>query len=87
MTEAVASALAVQVGRDTAGRLVSDAARRAAAEGLTLRDVLLATEQVVAVLDAEAIDAALDPAARLGIAGIAVDEVVRQLGRRTAGTS
>jgi 3-carboxy-cis,cis-muconate cycloisomerase len=82
MAEAVASALAAQLGRDTAQQLVTEATRRAAAESVSLRDALLATEEVVAVLGPAGVDAALDPASRLGIAGVVVDEVVRQFGRR-----
>jgi 3-carboxy-cis,cis-muconate cycloisomerase len=85
MAESVASRLAGPMGRTEAHRLVAAVVRRTAENVTTLHDELLADPEVSGHLDAAAVEAALDPRARLGIAGVAVDEAVRRLGRRTAG--
>ncbi|MEO9136279.1 MAG: 3-carboxy-cis,cis-muconate cycloisomerase [Casimicrobiaceae bacterium] len=64
--EAVQMALAPKIGRDTAHSLVAGACRRAAAEGIHLRDILHAEPDVSAVLDRDAIDRLFDPAGYLG---------------------
>jgi 3-carboxy-cis,cis-muconate cycloisomerase len=87
MAESVASRLAGPLGRSEAHQLVADLARRAAEAGRSLRDELLAEPAVTDHLDAAAVDAALDPRDRLGIAGPAVDEALRRYGRRTEATT
>ena len=65
VAEAVQMALAPKSGRDTAHSLVAGACRRAAAEGIHLRDILHAEADVSAVLDRNAIDRLFDPAGYL----------------------
>jgi 3-carboxy-cis,cis-muconate cycloisomerase len=86
MAESVASRLAGPLGRAQAQQLVATIVRQAAESGTPFRDELLADATVVALLDAAAVDAALDPRSRLGIAGVAVDEEVRRHGRRAEGS-
>jgi 3-carboxy-cis,cis-muconate cycloisomerase len=81
MAESVASRLAGPLGRSPAQQLVASLVRQAAETGTPLRDSLLADPAVAQHLDAAAVDAALDPRSRLGIAGAAVDEAVRRHGR------
>ena len=64
--EAVQMALAGALGRDRAHALVADACRRAAGEGVHLREVLRGMPEVAAALDAAALDRAFDPANYLG---------------------
>jgi 3-carboxy-cis,cis-muconate cycloisomerase len=64
--EAVQMALAPMIGRGTAHALVGGACRRAAAERVHLRDILLQEPQVTAVRDRSAIERRLDPAGYLG---------------------
>jgi 3-carboxy-cis,cis-muconate cycloisomerase len=85
MAESVAARLSGALGRSEAQRLVAAVVRQAAQSGTPLRDALLADPVVAEHLDAAAVDEALDPRSRLGIAGIAVDEEVRRHGRRTGG--
>jgi 3-carboxy-cis,cis-muconate cycloisomerase len=85
MAESVASRLSGPLGRTEAQRLVAAVVRQAAQSGTPLRDALLAEPAVAEHLDAAAVDEALDPRGRLGIAGVAVDEEVRRHGRRTGG--
>jgi 3-carboxy-cis,cis-muconate cycloisomerase len=82
MADSVAARLAGVMGRDQAHELVATLVRRAAERDTSLRGVLLAEPAVMEVLDTDAVDAALDPRTRLGIAGAAVDEAVRRYGRR-----
>jgi 3-carboxy-cis,cis-muconate cycloisomerase len=86
MAESVASRLAGPLGRSAAQQLVATVVRQAAESGTPLRDALLAEATVAAQLDAAAVDEALDPRSRLGIAGPAVDEEVRRHGRRRKGS-
>jgi 3-carboxy-cis,cis-muconate cycloisomerase len=87
MAESVASRLAGRLGRSDAQRLVAAVVRGAAEDGTPLRDALQADPEVAEHLDPAAIDEALDPRSRLGIAGRAVDEAVRRSGRRTGAGS
>jgi 3-carboxy-cis,cis-muconate cycloisomerase len=86
MAESVAARLFAALGRTEAQRLVAACARQAAESGTPLRDALLVEPAVAEHLDAAAVDEALDPRGRLGIAGVAVDEEVRRHGRRTGGS-
>ena len=87
MAESVAARLAGAMGRDRAHELVATLVRRSTEQDAPLREVLLADPVVAEQLDAAAVDAALDPRTRLGLAGAAVDEAVRRYGRRAASSS
>jgi 3-carboxy-cis,cis-muconate cycloisomerase len=74
--EAIQTALAPALGRDTAHALVAGACRRAAAERMHLRDILASDPRVSAVLDAKTLDRLFDPAAYLGESRAFVDRVL-----------
>jgi 3-carboxy-cis,cis-muconate cycloisomerase len=76
LAEAVMMRLAPHVGRTSAHDLVYDACMEAHAQGAPLRDRLLASPRIREHLDEAAIDAALDPAGYLGLAGEFVDRVL-----------
>jgi 3-carboxy-cis,cis-muconate cycloisomerase len=76
LAEAAAAALAGPLGRRHAREVVELASRRAAQEGLALREVLLASPEVAACLGGADLDRALDPAAQLGAAGQLVDRAL-----------
>ena len=78
MAEAVMMALARAIGHEQAHELVTAATRRATAEGRDLADVLAKTAEVSAHLPAGELARLLDPAAYLGLAGAAVEAVVRE---------
>ncbi|MGE0150991.1 MAG: 3-carboxy-cis,cis-muconate cycloisomerase [Reyranellaceae bacterium] len=68
MAEAVAMALAGRLGKAQAHALVARAARRAAEEGIHLRQAIGDEEDIASRLDGEALDRLFDPAAALGAA-------------------
>jgi len=76
MSESVAAALAPSVGRADAQQLVEKAARRSVESGLRFREVLLELPQVRDGLGREGLDAALDPAGYLGVAGELIDRAL-----------
>jgi len=76
LAEAAVAALAGPLGRRRAREAVELASRRAAEEGRTLREVLLASPEVAGRLAAADLDRALDPAAQLGAAGALVDRAL-----------
>ena len=76
MSESVAAALAPSVGRADAQQLVEKAARRSVESGLGFREVLLELPQVRDGLGREGLDAALDPAGYLGVAGELIDRAL-----------
>jgi 3-carboxy-cis,cis-muconate cycloisomerase len=76
MAESVAGRLAGPLGHGPAQELVRRCAHRAAEEGITLREVLLAEPAVREHLTEEEVDAALDPAAYLGSADRLVDRAL-----------
>jgi len=78
LAESVMMRLALHVGRTRAHDLVYDACMEAHARRAPLRDCLLASAPIRQHLDAAAIDAALDPAGYLGLAGSFVDRVLAQ---------
>ncbi len=78
MTESVAARLAPNLGRAGAHQVVGRAATRAVADGVPLRDVLLADPDVRAHLSEHDIDIALDPRAWLGSAGVLVDRALAE---------
>jgi 3-carboxy-cis,cis-muconate cycloisomerase len=75
--EAVSGALAPEMGRPRAQKLVEEAARRAVEHGSPFRDELLKTDEIADVLDAESIDRLLDPAGYLGATGDLIDRALR----------
>jgi 3-carboxy-cis,cis-muconate cycloisomerase len=76
MAESVSLALARDLGRGEAQRLVAEASRRALESGQPLREELLADEQVAARLAPEQLDAALDPSGYLGATDLFVDRAL-----------
>jgi 3-carboxy-cis,cis-muconate cycloisomerase len=76
MAEGVATALAAHIGRGHAHELTEGAARRAAEEGRSLRDVLSELPDVSEHLGPESLDAALDPDAYLGAASQLVERAL-----------
>jgi 3-carboxy-cis,cis-muconate cycloisomerase len=76
MSESVAAALAPAIGRADAQSLVEQAARRAVDSGRGFREVLLELPEVRDGLDADALDAALDPAGYLGVADAVIDRAL-----------
>jgi 3-carboxy-cis,cis-muconate cycloisomerase len=78
MAEAVQMALAPALGRDVAHSIVGAACKRAAAERLHLRDVLLEEPKVRAVLDAAALARLFDPLSYLGSVDAFIERVLAQ---------
>jgi 3-carboxy-cis,cis-muconate cycloisomerase len=76
MSESVAGALASSVGRSAAQELVEKAARRSVQSGREFREVLLEMPEVADGLGASGLDAALDPAAYLGVTAELIDRAL-----------
>jgi 3-carboxy-cis,cis-muconate cycloisomerase len=76
MAESVATALTPALGRLAAHELVERAARHAADDGRSLRDVLLETPEVSRELGEDGLEAALDPRRYLGVADALVDRAL-----------
>jgi 3-carboxy-cis,cis-muconate cycloisomerase len=76
LSEHAAMVLAEHLGRGRAKDLVEAAARRAVADGRTLRDVLVDDAAVREHLSPEEIDEALDPASYLGSADALIDRAL-----------
>jgi 3-carboxy-cis,cis-muconate cycloisomerase len=76
MAESVTTAIAGQVGRDEAKRIVEAACRRAVDSGTPLRDELVGDEVVSEVLGADGVDRALDPLGYLGSAEAFVERAL-----------
>jgi 3-carboxy-cis,cis-muconate cycloisomerase len=76
MSESVAGALASSVGRSAAQELVEKAARRSVQSGREFREVLLEMPEVADGLGASGLDAALDPAAYLGVTAALIDRAL-----------
>jgi 3-carboxy-cis,cis-muconate cycloisomerase len=76
MSESLATALAHQVGRPQALAIVGDISRRAIDESASLGDVARADMRVRSVLDATALDRALDPEAYLGSTDLFIDRAL-----------
>jgi 3-carboxy-cis,cis-muconate cycloisomerase len=83
--EAVSGALAPEVGRSRAKKLVEEAARQAVEHGSPFRDELLKTDEIADVLDAASIDALLEPAGYLGAADELIDRALRAHADATGG--
>jgi 3-carboxy-cis,cis-muconate cycloisomerase len=80
MAESVTTAMAGQVGRDEAKRIVEAACRRAVDSGKPLRDELVGDDVVSEVLGADGVDQALDPGGYLGSAEAFVDRALDRYG-------
>ena len=80
MAESVTMAIAGELGRSEAKRIVDAASARAADAGRPFRDLLLEDETVSELLGPEGIDRALDPAAYLGSAGEFIDRALERYG-------
>jgi 3-carboxy-cis,cis-muconate cycloisomerase len=76
MSESVAAALADSLGRSEAQDLVEQAARRSVQSGREFREVLLEVPEVSRELGPARLDAALDPAGYLGVAGQLIDRAL-----------
>ncbi|HET9224578.1 MAG TPA: hypothetical protein VFO07_18840, partial [Roseiflexaceae bacterium] len=76
MAESLTMALAAHVGRLEAQRVVKQVCDRAQAAGSTLRQAALDDPPTCAVLSAEEIDRALDPASYLGSADTLIDRAL-----------
>ncbi|HEU0215887.1 MAG TPA: adenylosuccinate lyase family protein [Stellaceae bacterium] len=76
MAEAVMMGLAPQIGRNEAHHLVTDACRKAIANGRPLYDVLMEFPDVAGPLGADKLKALTDPANYLGAAQAMVDRVL-----------
>jgi 3-carboxy-cis,cis-muconate cycloisomerase len=76
MSESVAAALAPALGRAQAQELVEQAARRSVEAGRGFREVLLELAEVSNALGEDGLDAALDPAGYLGVAGELIDRAL-----------
>jgi 3-carboxy-cis,cis-muconate cycloisomerase len=84
MAESVATAMAGQVGRDEAKRIVEAACRRAVDSGRTLRDELVGDEVVTDVLGIDGVERALDPFGYLGSAEAFIDRALDRYGEDRA---
>jgi 3-carboxy-cis,cis-muconate cycloisomerase len=80
MAESVTMAMAGQVGRDEAKRIVEAACRRAVDSGKPLREELVVDEVVSEVLGADGVERALDPLGYLGSAEAFVDRALDRYG-------
>lgn len=76
MSEAVMMGLAPKVGKAKAHHLVYAAAGVAMDKGLTLRQALLAEEEIMNLINEEELDKLLDPANYVGVAPAMVDAVL-----------
>lgn len=76
MAEAVAIALAKQIGKMPAHRLIERASLRAMESGHTLREVLLAETEITSRLSSDEIDSLLNPQNYLGSAHAMIDRVL-----------
>jgi len=78
MADSVMARLAGKSGRRTAHRLVSRACESALREGQPLREALIRSREVTALMSIAEIDAALDPSAYLGSGPQLVEQVICQ---------
>jgi len=76
MAESLTMALAPQIGRPEAQRLVKTICDHAVASSTSLRQAAEADERVVALLSSEAIDRALNPSRYLGSTGTFIDRAL-----------
>jgi 3-carboxy-cis,cis-muconate cycloisomerase len=78
LSEAIAIALAKQIGRSPAHQLVEHAAHRALESGRSLRDLLLEDQEVRAHLSPAEIDSLLDPKNYTGSAAAMIQQVLAE---------
>jgi len=76
MSEAVSFALAKKLGKQAAHHLMETAGKIAAREHRHLRDVLLETAQVTAIVPADEIRRLFDPAAYQGVSQQLIDRQI-----------
>jgi 3-carboxy-cis,cis-muconate cycloisomerase len=76
MSESVAAALAPSLGRADAQAVVEQAAQRSVQSGRCFREVLLGVPEVANALGPDGVDAALDPAAYLGVTAELIDRAL-----------
>jgi 3-carboxy-cis,cis-muconate cycloisomerase len=81
MAESVTMAMAGQLARGEAKRIVDAASAQAADSGRPFRELLLEDETVNELLGVEGIDRALDPLAYLGSAGAFIDRALERYGK------
>jgi 3-carboxy-cis,cis-muconate cycloisomerase len=79
MAEAVSVALAAQLGKLAADKLVAEASRKAIAEKRSLQNVLSGDERVAAHIDAARLGRLLDPLGYQGVAQTFIDRVIASL--------
>jgi 3-carboxy-cis,cis-muconate cycloisomerase len=80
MAESVATAMAAELGREEAKRVVDAACRRAVDSGRPLRDELIGDEAVGDVLGVGGVEGALEPLGYLGSAEAFVDRALDRYG-------
>ncbi|MFB7775538.1 lyase family protein [Streptomyces bauhiniae] len=78
VSERVAAVLAPRLGKAKARRLLSEASRRAAGEGVPLGEVLAALPELAGVLSGPELAELLDPAHYTGAAGALVDRALKR---------
>ncbi|NEB95665.1 lyase family protein [Streptomyces bauhiniae] len=78
VSERVAAVLAPRLGKAEARRLLSEASRRAAGEGVPLGEVLAALPELAGVLSGPELAELLDPAHYTGAAGALVDRALKR---------
>jgi len=76
MAESLTMTLASHMGKAEAQHIIQVACERAVNSGISLRQVLLAEEQVLAILSIQEIDHALDPGAYVGSTDIFIDRAL-----------
>ena len=76
MAEALTLALAAQLGRSEARRIVQEASDQARTTGSSLRQVAHDDPRISAAMSSDAIDQALDPAAYLGSADALINRAL-----------
>jgi 3-carboxy-cis,cis-muconate cycloisomerase len=81
MAESVTMAIAGELGRAEAKRVVDAASAKAADSGRPFREVLLEDEAVAGPLGEDGIDRALDPSAYLGSAEAFIDRALERYGK------
>jgi len=79
MAEAVTFALAEEIGKSDAHRLIEAASKKAIANKQHLRDVLMSDSNVTAQLNAEKIAALFEPMAYQGASQALIDRLLASL--------
>ncbi|BCJ33871.1 adenylosuccinate lyase [Actinocatenispora thailandica] len=79
MSEPVMRVLSAKIGKHSAHTLIYEATMNGRANGLSMRDALLANREVLTHLSVSEIDASLDLDVAVGAAGMFVDRVLKTL--------